>query len=111
MLRSTECRSHLKRKPRGADSATLRRPVRNGCECFDAQLADFCIDRPAAAMVTRTASPLLVQSGHDFAVAVRGAAASIVPTTPVGYRRRASADDRSHPQPAGRPATALATAG
>jgi hypothetical protein len=29
MLRSTECRSHLKRNPRGADSATLRRPVRN----------------------------------------------------------------------------------
>jgi len=41
----------------------------NGCERFDAQLADCRIDRRGATMVTRTTPPLLVRSGHDFAVA------------------------------------------
>jgi hypothetical protein len=40
----------------------------NGCERFDAQLADCRIDRRGATMVTRTTPPLLVRSGHRTCV-------------------------------------------
>ena len=76
--RSTDCPSAGKEKPRHANLGVPTRLLRNGCECFDAQLADFCIDRPAAAMVTRTAPPLLVHLDHAVRLGVgwRGTAAS-----------------------------------
>ena len=68
--RSTDCPSAGKEKPRHANLGVPTRLLRNGCEWFDAQLADFCIDRPAAAMVTRTASPLLVQTSGAHVVGI-----------------------------------------
>ncbi len=52
----------------------------NGCERFDAQLADCRIDRRGATMVTRTTPPLLVRSEH--AAAGRHVAVVVVYRTP-----------------------------
>jgi hypothetical protein len=53
----------------------------NGCERFDAQLANCRIDRRGATMVTRTTPPLLVRTSHDADAGPAGA----------GYRNRTDA--------------------